>query len=362
MSTIATQPPAPGAGVSDHGVRLRTEAWEADRLAGGATRSYGAGNRDRTETADPLRTAFQRDRDRILHSPSFRRLKHKTQVFISPDGDHFRTRLTHTLEAAQIARTIARSLALNEDLAEAICLGHDLGHTPFGHLGEVVLTEMLGRPFHHAAHSVRIVEVLESKPYGLNLTVEVRDGMVNSSWNQPEPSTHEAWVVRFADRIAYLNHDVDDAIAGGILAEGELPPDVGQVLGRTSSERITTLVTDLVSSSDVSAPFGDCAGVRMSPPVFAVMDGLRDFMFERVYLSAGLRRETERAAALLGNLMQWYLADTGRLPESAGVAGDPYDQRVADFIAGMTDRFAVATYEGIFLPHSPTGFGGVAPR
>lgn len=361
MSATATTT-APATPSPRHDVRLRTEAWEAERLAGGATRSTGAGHRDRPEAPDPLRTAFQRDRDRILHSPSFRRLKHKTQVFISPDGDHFRTRLTHTLEATQIARTIARSLALNEDLAEAICLGHDLGHTPFGHLGETVLSEMLGRPFHHAAHSVRIVEVLESKPAGLNLTTEVRDGIVNSSWNQPEPSTHEAWVVRFADRIAYLNHDVDDALAAGILEGREFPSDVGDVLGSTSSERITTLVTDLVDTSDVSAPFGSCAGVRMSPRVFAVMDGLRDFMFERVYLSPELCRETERAATLLRNLMQWYLADRSRLPESAGVAGDPYEQRVADFIAGMTDRFAVSTYESISVPHSPTGFGGaVAP-
>ncbi|MFN8103371.1 MAG: deoxyguanosinetriphosphate triphosphohydrolase [Acidimicrobiia bacterium] len=361
MSARAT-PTAPAPPGPRHDVRLRTEAWEAERLAGGATRSTGAGDRDRPEPPDPLRTAFQRDRDRILHSPSFRRLKHKTQVFISPDGDHFRTRLTHTLEATQIARTIARSLALNEDLAEAICLGHDLGHTPFGHLGETVLTEMLGRPFHHAAHSVRIVEVLEAKPAGLNLTAEVRDGMVHSSWNQPEPSTHEAWVVRFADRIAYLNHDVDDALAAGILDEAEIPPDVGAILGTTSSERITTLVTDLVEASDVSEPFGSCAGLRMSPHVFTVMDGLRDFMFERVYLSPELQRETERASALLRNLMQWYLADRSRLPESAGVAGDSYEQRVADFIAGMTDRFAVATYESIFLPHSPAGPGEALPR
>lgn len=341
---------------------MRTEAWESERLAGGATLSVGAGRRDRPEEPDPLRTAFQRDRDRILHSPSFRRLKHKTQVFISPDGDHFRTRLTHTLEAAQIARTIARSLALNEDLAEAICLGHDLGHTPFGHLGETVLTEMLGRPFHHAAHSVRIVEVLEAKPAGLNLTAEVRDGMVHSSWNQPEPSTHEGWVVRFADRIAYLNHDVDDALAAGILDRAEMPPDVAVVLGGTSSRRITTLVSDLVATSDVSAPPGECPGVRMSTRVFTVMDGLRDFMFERVYLSAQLRRETERAATLLRTLMQWYLDDPARLPESAGVAGDAYDQRVADFIAGMTDRFALATYESIFLPHMPPGSGGAVSR
>lgn len=344
----------------DHGVRLRTEEWEAGRLAGGATRSLGAGHRDRPEEADPLRTAFQRDRDRILHSPAFRRLKHKTQVFISPDGDHFRTRLTHTLEAAQIARTIARSLALNEDLAEAICLGHDLGHTPFGHLGETVLSEVLGRRFHHAEQSVRIVEVLEAKPRGLNLTAEVRDGMVNSSWNQPEPGTHEAWVVRFADRIAYLNHDVDDAVAAGILDPGGIPAEVGEVLGSTSSERITALVTDLVVNSDVSQPCGECAGLTMSTAVFGVMDRLRDFMFEHVYFSAVLARETDRAAALLRNLVQWYLADRSRLPASAGVDGDPYEQRVADFIAGMTDRFAVATYESIFVPHAPEA-GGV-PR
>jgi len=343
--------------------RLRTETWESERFAAGACRSVGAGERDRTEEPDPLRTAFQRDRDRILHSPAFRRLKHKTQVFISPDGDHFRTRLTHTLEAAQIARTVARALALNEDLSEAISLGHDLGHTPFGHLGETVLSEATGREFHHARQSVRIVEVLENKPFGLNLTRQVRDGMENSSWNRPPPSTHEAFVVRFADRIAYLNHDIDDAIRAGVLEPERLPPDVPVRLGRNSSERITTLVSDIVATSDVSGPVGTCAGVTMSAEVFGVMDGLRDFLFDEVYLGAEMRAETAKASSVLRHLVDWYLGDESRLPADAGVEGDSYEQRVVDFIAGMTDRFAVRTYESLFVPDQaplgPTRIGGI---
>lgn len=335
-------------------VRERTEAWEADRLAAGATRSVGAGDRDRPEEPDPLRTAFQRDRDRIVHSTAFRRLKHKTQVFISPDGDHFRTRLTHTLEVAQIARTIARSLALNEDLAEAIALGHDLGHTPFGHLGETVFRETLDVPFHHAEQSVRIVEHLERKPAGLNLTVQVRDGMENSSWNKQPPTTHEAFVVRFADRIAYLNHDIDDAVRAGLLRVDDLPADVGTELGHTSSQRITTLVTDIVASSDVSGPLGDVDGVRMSDEVFAVMDGLRDFLFEEVYLGDRLRPDTKRAAGVLEALIEHYShtppGSPDGLPDDAGLPGDPVERRLIDHIALMTDRYALSTYERLFVP------------
>src|SRR5438477_5334448 len=209
--------------------------------------------RERQEEPDPLRTAFQRDRDRIVHSKAFRRLKHKTQVFIAPEGDHYRVRLTHTLEVSQIARTVARALRLNEDLTEAIALGHDLGHTPFGHLGEEALTPFLGRPFRHNEQSLRIVDHLENDGEGLNLCWEVRDGIVNHTWSMPPPSTLEAQIVRFADRVAYVNHDVDDAIRAGVLDPAELPREAVAILGAEHRDRVNTLVTDLVSTSEDSA-------------------------------------------------------------------------------------------------------------
>src|SRR5213083_2849467 len=230
--------------------RERIEEIERRTLSDRAVLSAETKGREREEEPHPLRTAFQRDRDRIVHAKAFRRLKHKTQVFIAPEGDHYRVRLTHTLEVAQIARTAARALALNEDLTEAIALGHDLGHTPFGHLGEQALTPFLGRPFRHNEQSLRIVEHLEDDGAGLNLTWEVRDGIVNHPWSMPPPSTLEAKIVRFADRIAYVNHDVDDAIRAGVLDPRELPEGPVAVLGRTHGGRIDTLVTDLVESSE----------------------------------------------------------------------------------------------------------------
>src|SRR5713101_6811948 len=221
----------------DQRVRARTEELERQLLSDRAVLAADSKGRERDEEPDPLRTAFQRDRDRIVHSKAFRRLKHKTQVFIAPEGDHYRVRLTHTLEVAQIARTAARALRLNEDLTEAIALGHDLGHTPFGHLGEEALTPFLGRPFRHSEQSLRVVDFLENDGQGLNLTWEVRDGIVHHPWSMPSPSTLEAQIVRFADRIAYVNHDVDDAIRAGVLEPGELPRDVLDILGRTHSER-----------------------------------------------------------------------------------------------------------------------------
>src|SRR5215210_2279635 len=206
--------------------------------------------REREEPQDPLRTVWQRDRDRIVHAKAFRRLKHKTQVFLAPQGDHYRVRLTHTLDVSQIARTVARALRLNEDLTEAIALGHDLGHTPFGHLGEQALTPFLGRPFRHSEQSLRVVDHLEDGGGGLNLTWEVRDGILHHPWSMPAPSTLEAQIVRYADRIAYLNHDVDDAVRAGVLDVAELPADAVAVLGSTHSERVNTLVTDLVAASD----------------------------------------------------------------------------------------------------------------
>src|SRR4051794_11260457 len=239
--------------------RERTERIERDTLSPFAVHSAESKGRDRTEPLDPLRTCFQRDRDRIVHAKAFRRLKHKTQVFLAPEGDHYRVRLTHTLEVAQIARTAARALALNEDLAEAIALGHDLGHTPFGHLSEEALTPFLGRPFHHNEQSLRVVDLIENNGRGLNLTWEVRDGIVNHPWRMPTPATLEAQIVRFADRIAYVNHDIDDAIRAGVLESGELPSWPVEVLGADPVERVDRLVADLVETSE--GPFDE---IRLS--------------------------------------------------------------------------------------------------
>src|SRR5512134_2523060 len=245
--------------------RERIEQIERQTLSPHATLSAASKGRETEEPPDPLRTCFQRDRDRIVHSKAFRRLKHKTQVFLAPEGDHYRVRLTHTLEVSQIARTAARALRLNEDLAEAIALGHDLGHTPFGHLGEQALTPFLDKPFRHNEESLRIVDHLENDGNGLNLTWEVRDGILHHPWSMPEPSTPEGQIVRLADRIAYVNHDVDDAVRAGVLREDEL--------ARSHAERINALVTDPVE------PSADSPHVRLSEDVFGALDALRDFMF-----------------------------------------------------------------------------------
>ncbi|HEY3022778.1 MAG TPA: deoxyguanosinetriphosphate triphosphohydrolase, partial [Actinomycetota bacterium] len=299
---------------------------------------------ERDEQHDALRTCFQRDRDRIVHSKSFRRLKHKTQVFLAPEGDHYRVRLTHTLEVSQIARTAARALRLNEDLAEAISLGHDLGHTPFGHLGEQALTPFLGRPFRHNEQSLRVVDYLEGEGRGLNLTWEVRDGIVNHTWSMPAPSTLEAQVVRFADRIAYINHDVDDALRAGVIEPTELPDDPLGVLGRTHAERIKTLVTDLVNRSE------DSPEIRMSDEAFRALDTLRDFLFERVYLRDEARSEQDKAIGLVRSLFAHYLDHPDQVPEEYHRAPGDLPTRVADYIAGMTDRYALRVYEQLFLP------------
>ncbi|MGH2737462.1 MAG: HD domain-containing protein, partial [Actinomycetota bacterium] len=253
-------------------------------------------------------------------------------------------RLTHTLEVSQIARTVARALRLNEDLTEAIALGHDLGHTPFGHLGEQALSPFLGRPFRHSEQSLRVVDHLERDGRGLNLTWEVRDGIVNHTWAMPEPSTMEARVVRFADRLGYVNHDIDDAIRAGLITEADLPAEVTEVLGHTHGRRIDTLVTDIVETT------GDGPEVRMSGPVFAALDRLRDFMFERVYLREEAAREQDKAIGVIRALFSHYLEHPEEVPEEyAGAPGTDAD-RVADYIAGMTDRFALTTYERLFLP------------
>jgi dGTPase len=312
-----------------------------DPLASFADATKG---REREEPQDPLRTVWQRDRDRIVHAKAFRRLKHKTQVFVAPQGDHFRVRLTHTLDVSQIARTVARALRLNEDLTEAIALGHDLGHTPFGHLGEQALTPLLDRPFRHSEQSLRVVDHLENEGEGLNLTWEVRDGILHHPWSMPQPSTLEAQVVRFADRIAYLNHDVDDALRAGVLTVKELPAGPLRTLGATHSERINTLVTDLVTTGAGQPE------IRLSPTVFAALDELRDFMFEQVYLRAGARDEQERAIAVVRALFGWFLDHPDDLPPEYHRTPGDLPTRVADFIAGMTDRYALRTYEQLFLP------------
>lgn len=324
-------------------VRERTEDLERASLSTWATLASESKGRDRYEDADRLRTAFQVDRDRIVHSKAFRRLKDKTQVFIAPEGDHYRVRLTHTLEVSQIARTIARGLRLNEDLVEAIALGHDLGHTPFGHAGEEALSAFTEDPFRHNEQSLRVVERLERGARGLNLTWEVRDGIVNHPWSMPQPDTPEGQVVRLADRIAYLNHDLDDAFRAGILSPRDVPAEVSSVLGRTHSERITTMVTDVVETSL------DQPDVRMTPAVEQAQQRLREFLFERVYLRPEGAAERDRAVHTLRSLAVFYLESPGDLPPEHG-GDEPLETRVVDFIAGMTDRYALRTFARLFLP------------
>lgn len=321
-----------------------TERLERETLSKFAVLAVGSKGRERPEPQDPIRTVFQRDRDRIVHSKAFRRLKHKTQVFLSPEGDHYRVRLTHTLDVSHIARTVARALRLNEDLAEAIALGHDLGHTPFGHLGEDALTPLLGRPFRHSEQSLRVVEHLENDGEGLNLTWEVRDGIVHHPWSMSPPSTLEAQIVRFADRIAYINHDVDDALRAGVLTEQQLPTDAIKVLGATHSERIGTLVQDLVTTS------ADQPEVRLSQSVFDALDALRDFMFEEVYLRPEARSENEKAARMVTELFRYFLDHPDQMPDEYHHAPGDLPTRVADYVAGMTDRYAIRTYQQLFLP------------
>jgi len=324
--------------------RERLEDIERRTLSERAVLSSETKGRERDEPPHPLRTAFQRDRDRIVHAKSFRRLKHKTQVFIAPEGDHYRVRLTHTLEVSQIARTAARALGLNEDLAEAVSLGHDLGHTPFGHLGEEALTPFLGRPFRHNEQSLRVVDYLEDDGRGLNLTWEVRDGIVSHTWSMPMPSTLEAQVVRFADRIAYVNHDVDDAIRAGLVHPDDVPAAALDTLGRSHAERIDSLVADLVATS------ADRPEIALSEPVARGLHDLREFMFDRVYLREGAQAEQVKAVAIVRSLFSYYLDHPAEIPEEYHRAPGDLPTRVADYIAGMTDRFALRAYERLFLP------------
>jgi dGTPase len=334
------------------GFAARVAREEERRLSPLAARSYPA-QRIREEEDCALRTPFQRDRDRIVHSKSFRRLTHKTQVFVAPRGDHYRTRLTHTLEVTTISRTVARALRLNEDLAEAIGLGHDLGHPPFGHIGEEVLDgclkERFGRDFRHYEHSLRIVEELERDGAGLNLTRQVRDGIARHSSRTPLPETLEGRIVRVIDRVAYINHDIDDAVRAGLLDERELPAGPIAVLGASGSARIDALVHDMVEHSERA---GD---IVQGAEAGAAMDALREFMFERVYLGPAVRAEHAKIAAVIKRLFEHYVEHPQLLPGAdAGspVVGAELAQGVTDYLAGMTDRYCIRAYTELQVPRA----------
>jgi dGTPase len=331
------------------------EAAEADRLSPRAALSAASRGRERPVAPDAYRTDYQRDRDRIIHCKAFRRLSHKTQVFLAPEGDHYRTRLTHTLEVAQIARSVARALGLNEDLTEAIALGHDLGHTPFGHIGEDALSDALRAakrrypgvpyPFRHNLQSLRIVEVLEYEGRGLNLTWEVRDG-IRCHTGRKRASTLEGQIVAVCDRVAYVNHDIDDAIRGGILTEDDLPEAPTAVLGHTHAERITTMVQSLVATTAVSPT------VMMDDTVYKAMMDLRSFLFDHVYLSPNAKAEEPKAYGVVKTLFEHYLAHPGDMPEDERpTEPDGLVQAVTDYVSGMTDRFAIRTFERLLIPN-----------
>ena len=292
-----------------------------------------------------VRTCYQRDTDRIVHCKAFRRLMHKTQVFLQPEGDHYRTRMTHTLEVARIARTIARALRLNEDLTEAIAMGHDLGHTPFGHAGEKALSECLGKPFRHNEQSLRVVDVLENDGKGLNLTYEVRMGILGHTGDRI-PETLEGQVVRRSDQIAYVNHDIDDAIRAGILTNEDIPEAISGVLGYNHSQRINTLVCDAIVTSR------EAGQVMLSPAVDQALRDLRSFMFERVYRNPIAKGEEVKAKAMLSRLFEHYIAHPEQLPEDfhPQMSFDGLERTVCDYIAGMTDNYAVDKYTQIFIP------------
>ena len=301
--------------------------------------------RDHPYTPSAMRTEFQRDRDKIIHSQSFRRLMNKTQVFLAPAGDHYRTRLTHTLEVTQVARIIARALRLNEDLTEAIALGHDLGHTPFGHAGESALQECYDPGFTHYKQSLRVVEKLENNGEGLNLTWEVRNGIVNHT-GKCMAATLEGVIVKFADRIAYINHDIDDACRAGVLKESDLPPEITRVIGTRHSERINSMVKSIVEAS-YNRPY-----ITMSSEVGQATNDLRDFLFENVYLNPVAKSEDAKAQEMLIKLFEHYVKHPDRLPEHyrVNIESEGVERCVADFLSGMTDRYAIETYSDIFVP------------
>ncbi len=327
-------------------MRLDTLKLEEQILSPYAAHAGQSKGRERPETPCPYRTDYARDRDRIIHCNSFRRLKQKTQVFLSPQGDHFRTRLTHTLEVSQIARTIARCLRLNEDLTEAIALGHDLGHTPFGHAGERALNKLTPFPFHHAQQSVRVVERLERGGKGLNLTWEVRNGIACHSHQTTDAATLEGKVVELSDKIAYINHDIEDAVRAGILSEAELPYDCTYLLGRGKSARITTMISSIVEHSL------DQPAITLDPEIYAAHLRLRQFMFDNVYTAKAANSEEGKAHHVLESLYEYYLKHPETLPEGyRGVLETEGVERAAcDCIAGMTDVFAVNLFQKLYLP------------
>lgn len=337
-------------------IRKELEEIEERILSPWAAKARKSRGRLKPEPECPLRTCFQRDRDRIIHSKAFRRLKHKTQVFLAPTGDHYRTRLTHTLEVAQIARTIARALRLNEDLTEAIALGHDLGHTPFGHAGEEVLNELVPGGFRHYEQSLRVVDLLEKEGRGLNLTFEVRDGILKHSKglgpiltpDEDGPATLEGEVVRLADIIAYVNHDLDDALRAGLIREKDIPENCLRILGRRHAERINTMVSDVIRETLAA----EDRTLHLSAPVLKALEDLRSFLFEKVYRSPAVRREFEKARRILTDLFEYYLQQetVWEKEMSCYEEGTPKERIVCDFIAGMTDRYALYLYEKLFIP------------
>lgn len=327
-------------------IREELEQLEVKMLSPYAQVSLRSRGRGYEEKECDVRTKFQRDRDRIIYSKAFRRLKHKTQVFISPEGDHYRTRLTHTLEVSQIARTIARSLRLNEDLTEAISLGHDLGHTPFGHAGENILNEICPHGFKHNEQSLRVVDVLEREK-GLNLTWEVRDGIKNHT-GDIEPSTLEGQIVRFADRIAYINHDIDDAIRGGIISEESLPLECTNVLGKKSSQRINNMIVNIIEYSKNKDT------IRMSEEFQKAKNELREFMFKNVYIGSEAKKDEMKAQNIIRELYNYLKNKPEFLSKEAEsmLGSADIDRVVCDYIAGMTDRYAVKKFHQIFIPES----------
>ena len=327
-------------------IREMLEADEVLRLSPYAALSKNTCGRDYPETPCDIRPAYQRDRDKILHCKAFRRMKHKTQVFLAPEGDHYRTRLTHTLEVSQIGRTIAKALRLNEDLTEAIALGHDLGHTPFGHSGEAVLNSLCSSGFEHSEQSVRIVEVLEKDGKGLNLTKEVRDGILNHQ-TSGHPKTLEGQVVRLADKMAYLNHDVDDAIRAGLLTEADVPREYTDVLGTNVHDRLNSLIHDVIENSYAKDH------IEMSPAHEAAMQGLRKWMFRTVYIGGRAKAEEHKAQQMIALLFQYYMEKPQEMPEEYRgliARGDTKERAVCDYISGMTDNYAIEKFEELYVP------------
>lgn len=327
-------------------IREHLEQLEKENLSPYAAHSVDSQGRLKTEEQCDIRPVFQRDRDRIIHCKAFRRLKDKTQVFLTPEGDHYRTRLTHTLEVSQTARTIAKALRMNEELAEAIALGHDLGHTPFGHAGERALNRVCPLGFAHDEQSVRTVDYLEKKGKGLNLTMEVRDGILNHQ-TKGNPHTLEGKIVRLSDKIAYIHHDMDDAVRGGILKESDMPKDIVEVIGSNTGERLNHFIHDIVTSSMGKND------ILMSEPVAEAMAKIRAFMFERVYENPEAKSEEGKAEMLMETLYTYYMRNVDELPMeflNFISEGQPKERVVCDYVGAMSDRFAIAKYEEIYIP------------